>query len=90
MTPWTVLGKGNQLVARIVKGGGLQVTRLGPKDAQLEIARLPLLEIPYFRTAAQGIFQVAIGMFAKRAHVRFLPAQSRNPGEMTTFHVSWV
>lgn len=90
VTPWTVLGKGNQLFARIVKGGGLQVSKLGPKDAQIEIARLPLLEIPYFRTAAQGIYQVAIGMFAKRAHVRFVAAQSRVPGELTTLHVSWV
>jgi hypothetical protein len=90
VTPWTVLGKGNQLFGRIVKGGGLQVTKLGPKDALIEIARLPLLEIPYFRTAAQGIYQVAIGMFAKRAHVRFVAAQSRVPGELTTMHVSWV
>lgn len=90
ITPWTVLGKGNQLFSRIAKGGGLQVTKLGPKDALLEIARLPLLEIPYFRTAAQGIYQVAIGMFAKRAHVRFVAAQSRVPGQLTTLHVSWV
>ncbi len=90
VTPWTVLGKGNQLFGRIVKGGGLQVTKLGPKDALIEIARLPLLEIPYFRTAAQGIYQVAVGMFAERAHVRFVAAQSRVPGELTTLHVSWV
>lgn len=90
VTPWMVLGKGNQLFARIAKGGGLQVTKLGPKDAQIEIARLSLLEIPYFRTAAQGIYQVAIGMFATRAHVRFVSAQSRAPGELTTLHCSWV
>ncbi len=90
VTPWTVLCKGNQVFGRIVKGGGLQVTKLGPKDALIEIARLPLLEIPYFRTAAQGIYQVAIGMFAQRAHVRFVSAQSRVPGVLTTLHVSWV
>jgi hypothetical protein len=90
VTPWLVLGKGNQLFGRIVKGGGLQVTKLGPKDALIEIAGLPLLEIPYFRTAAQGIYQVAISMFAKRAHVRFVAAQSRVPGQLTTLHVSWV
>ena len=31
VTPWTVLGKGNQLFGRIVKGGGLQVTKWAPK-----------------------------------------------------------
>lgn len=90
VTPWTVLGRGNQLFSRIARGGGLQVTKLGPKDAQIEIGRLPLLEVPYFRTACQGIYQVAIGMFAERAHVRFVAAQSRVPGELTTLHVSWV
>jgi hypothetical protein len=29
-------------------------------------------------------------MFAMRAHVRFVAAQSLVPGEMTTLHVSWV
>jgi hypothetical protein len=38
VTPWTVLGRGNQLFSRIARGGGLQVTKLGPKDAQIEIA----------------------------------------------------
>lgn len=90
VTPWTVLSRGNQLFSRIARGGGLQVTKLGPKDAQIEIARLPLLEVPYFRTACQGIYQVAIGMFAERAHVRFVAAQSSVPGELTTLHVSWV
>lgn len=90
VTPWLVLGKGNQLFGRIARGGGLQITKLGPKDAQIEIARLALMDIPYFRTAAQGIYQVAIGMFATRAHVRFVAAQSRSPGDLTTLHVSWV
>jgi hypothetical protein len=90
VTPWTVLAKGNQLWSRVVRGGGLQVTRLGPKDAQIEIARLPLLEIPYFRTAAQGIYQTVIGMFATRAHVRYVAAQPRPPGQLLTLHVAWV
>jgi hypothetical protein len=90
VTPWTVLGKGNQIFARMAKGGGTQVRKLGPKDATVEIAGLPLLDIPYFRTATQGIYQVAIGMFAKRAHVRLLAAQSRHPGRLTTLHASWV
>jgi hypothetical protein len=90
VTPWTVLGRANQLFSRIARGGGLQVTKLGPKDAQIEIARLPLLEVSYFRTAAQGLHQVAVGMFAQRAHVRFVAAKSPVPGELTTLHVSWV
>jgi hypothetical protein len=90
VTPWMILPKGNQIYARIVRGGGIQVTKLGPKDASIEVAKLPLLEVPYFRTATCGIYQSAIGMFAKRAHVRLLPNESRSPGSMTTLHASWV
>lgn len=90
VTPWTILPKGNQIYGRILRGGGTRVTKLGPKDVQIEIARLPLLEIPYFRTAMQGIYQLAVGMFAKRTQVRLLAAQSRVPGTLTTLQVSWV
>jgi hypothetical protein len=90
VTPWTALGRGNQLYARILRGGGSQMTKLGPKEAQIELGRLPLLEIPYFRTAALGMYQTAIGLFATRAHVRLVPAQSRAPGYLTTMHASWV
>lgn len=90
VTPWTVLSKGNQIFARMAKGGGTQVRKIGPKDATIEIAGLPLLDIPYFRNATQGIYQVAIGMFAKRAHVRLIANGSRDPGKLTTMHASWV
>lgn len=90
VTPWTVLPKGNQIFARILRGGGTQVTKLGPKDATIEVGKLPLLEINYFRTAMQGIYQAAVGMFAQRAHVRIVAAKSRAPGSLTTLHVSWV
>jgi len=90
VTPWTVLPKGNQIFARIMRGGGTQVRKVGPKDATVAVAKLPLLEINYFRTAMQGIYQLAVGMFAQRAHVRIVAAESRSPGSLTTLHVSWV
>ena len=90
VTPWTIAPKANQIYARILRGGGLQVKKLGPKDVSIEVAKLPLLEVPYFRTAMCGIYQSAIGMFAKRAHVRILPEESRQPGTLTTLHASWV
>jgi len=90
VTPWTIAPKANQIYARILRGGGLQVKKLGPKDASIEVAKLPLLEVPYFRTAMCGIYQSAIGMFSKRAHVRLVPEGSRAPGALTTLHASWV
>lgn len=91
VSPWLVLGKGNQLFSRLARGGGIQITKVGPKDVEIEIARLPLLEVTYFRNACQALYQVAIGMFAEqRAHVRLLAPQSKMPGTLTTLAVSWV
>lgn len=90
VTPWAALAKANQTHARVVRGGGIQVTKLGPKDAIIEIAQLPLLEIPYVRVGAQGMYEAAIGMFAQQASVRLLAARSRTPGSLTTLQATWV
>jgi hypothetical protein len=90
VTPWTVLHRGNLLWTRVWRGGGMQATKLGPKDALIEVGGLTLLQIPYVRTAAQGLYQMALGMFAKRAHVRYIPEQSRAPTKLATLHASWV
>ncbi|HEY3253131.1 MAG TPA: hypothetical protein VGJ91_04250, partial [Polyangiaceae bacterium] len=36
VTPWVVFPKINSLYLRIFRGGGIQITRLGPKDAKVQ------------------------------------------------------
>jgi hypothetical protein len=90
VTPWSVLPKTHQLISRSFRGGGTQVTKLGEQDALVEVGKQPLLEINYFRTAMLGLFETAVGMFSKRAEVRFLAARSRQPASLTAMHVSWI
>lgn len=90
VTPWSVLPKTHQLIGRSLRGGGTQVTKLGEHDALVEVGQVPLLEINYFRTAMMGLFETAVGMFSKRAEVRFLAARSRQPASLTAMHVSWI
>ncbi len=90
VSPWAVLPKSTQTYARVLRGGGTQVKKVGPKDAIVEVARVPLMDIDYFRNATAGLYEAALGMFAQRTHVRILAARSRHPSQVLTMLVSWV
>jgi len=50
VSPWVGLSHAQRLYERLLDGGGgLCVVRLGPKEARMEIAGLPLARIAYFR-----------------------------------------
>ena len=69
MTPWVALAQARRLYERLFDGGAVTVTRVGPKDARMEMVRNSLVEIPYFRNAMRGLWQVAVGFFCTRAYV---------------------
>ena len=71
ITPWTLLPKGNQLYGRVLRGGGgTQVTRVGPKEARVEMVGVPMLAVPYYRNALRGLYHAAVVLFCTRAYVR--------------------
>jgi hypothetical protein len=89
VTPWTLLSKSNLLFGRLFRGGGgTQISKYGPKEAGLEIARLPLLDIPYFRNGLRGIYLAGIRLTCDTAHVRVTDV--RSPREMMKLRISWV
>jgi hypothetical protein len=71
VTPWMLLPRGNQMYARMFAGGGgIRIFKRGPKDARVELAGCPLLDIPYFRNAARGLYQAAVSLFCSQAYVQ--------------------
>jgi hypothetical protein len=70
VTPWTLLPKGNQLYARLFRGGGgTSIVKLGPKEVRAEIVGVPILALPYFRNAIRGLYQAGISVFCTRCYV---------------------
>jgi len=69
MTPWMALAQARRLYERLFDGGAVTVTRAGPKDARMELVRNALIEIPYFRNAVRGLWQVAVEFFCTKAYV---------------------
>ena len=89
VTPWVVFPKINSLYMRIFRGGGIQITRLGPKDARVQTVGLVPLRIAYFRNAYLGMYEAGVGMFASNVQVRPLSLAASAPDKDFVLHVSW-
>jgi hypothetical protein len=66
--PWIALTYSRRFHERVFDGGGLCVTKIGPKDARVEVAGNPLWSIPYLRNATRGLWQVGIELFCTRTY----------------------
>jgi hypothetical protein len=88
VTPWAVLKHMPRLWDRVYQGGaGACVRQLGPKEAEAELAGLPMLSISYFRTAYRGAFlaglePICAKLFVNEVGVRLDTA--------ATYRISWV
>jgi hypothetical protein len=89
VTPWVVFPKINSLYMRIFRGGGIQITRLSPKDAKVQTVGLSPLSISYFRNAYLGMYEAGVGMFAANVQVRALSLAASPPGKDFALHVRW-
>jgi hypothetical protein len=72
-TPWSAVAYSGKLYSRLFEGGGICVTKLGPKEARVEIANNPLVSVSYFRNGLRGLYQVAIELFCSKAYVTDVP-----------------
>ena len=89
ITPWVLLSRGNQMYSRLFQGGGgIRVIRWGPKEARADIRGVPLLAIPYFRSAMRGIYHAAVSIFCIQAYVQEIPREA-TPTRVA-LKVSWV
>ncbi len=88
ITPWTALAHSNRLVWRTYQGGGVCVTKLGPKDARFEWVGQPSAASFYFRTAFGAFIRGVLGMFATTVIVREIPRQ--RDALTVAYRCSWV
>ena len=85
---WDVLRRYHTFFAVNFKGGGSRVWKVGPKDALLEIAGLPLARIPYLRHAYGGLLGEGARFFVKTSLVAEVPRLCSDTS--LGFRVSWV
>jgi hypothetical protein len=88
VTPWSVLPQLQRFWDRGFDGGGIVVTKSGPKDALVDIVRFPLNDIPYFRNSLRGMCSGILDLFCSKSWTLHRPG-TRAPGSVS-FHVQWA
>ena len=87
VSPWTILAQLQRLWDRVLLGGGVSVTKVGPKDARVELAGFPACRYRYCRIGLRGVLTAMTEMFCTKAHVSEVAPWTDNSGAM---RIAWV
>ena len=88
VTPWGALAYTDKLYERLFRGGGIAVTRVGPKGARIDLVGNPLCETEYFRVGVRGVYQAALALFCERLSTSEITSRSSELD--MAVRVSWV
>jgi hypothetical protein len=88
VTPWTLLAQFNRFWARSYDGGGVQVKKVGPKEAHVDVVQAPLCESRYFRNAVRGVVLSAVDMFCTKGYMS--ERQSARPHDAVLYRIQWA
>ena len=88
VTPWGALAYTDKLYERLFRGGGIAVTRVGPKDARVNLVGNPLCETEYFRVGVRGVYQAALELFCERLSTHEIPR--RYSGLDMAVRIAWA
>jgi hypothetical protein len=88
VTPWTLLAQAQRLMSMICEGAGVEVTRLGPKEARVHVAAFPLARFAYNRAAMRGILLAGLEPFCQRVYASVISTDPHR--DDVAFRASWV
>jgi hypothetical protein len=89
MTPWLLLPQGKKMQGRLAIGGGIRVSKLGPKSVRVELARLPHLVIPYARYGLLGFYAAGVELLASQVTARIVKSESADPARLFVLRIDW-
>ena len=73
-TPWTMLAQYQRLWSRAFDGGGIRISRVGPKEATLAFSEIPFAQSAYFRGSLLALHENGLTLFATKVYARVLTA----------------
>jgi hypothetical protein len=88
MTPWTVYPHFQRFWLRGYDGGGIRVTRIGPKEARLELVAFPLNDSRYYRHALRGLVMAVTELFCTKSYM-IEKTTGRAPGTVS-YRLQWA
>jgi hypothetical protein len=86
ITPWNAMPQFQRFWERGVEGGGVCITREGPKDAAIEIVQCALFASPYFRHGLRGLAAALVELFSTRAYV----TERRSTSASAVYRAQWA
>jgi hypothetical protein len=89
LTPWLMVPHFERLRERLLRGGGMEVTRTGPKDCDVDMRVLGLCQHAYFRAAFCGVLGSVLVLGAGKS-VRVRVATMTDFAQRCVFRCSWV
>lgn len=88
VSPLGALERAPVFFERLMRGGGVAIDQLGPKDARVEIHESRIGRFAYVRHAWAGMFEGTLGLLTRKVYAR--DATPRNSGDLVIINVSWV
>lgn len=89
VTPWMVMERFPTFWNRLFDGSGLAGRKLGPKEARLDLVRMPLCASRYFRHAIRGQAMFVLDLFCAKSYMAEL-SNRRNEAGTYSFRVQWA
>jgi len=89
VTPWLLLPRGNDVNSRLCIGGGVRISKFGPRSVRVELARMPQLAIPYVRNGLVGLYVAAIELLADNVTARIVKSESFDPANLVVLRIDW-
>jgi hypothetical protein len=86
VTPWLALKQYARLWDRIFDGGDVEIDKLGPKEALIQMHGLTLFSIPYIRVAMRGMHQTGFMLFCTKCYMTDLASSSTRHA----YRAAWV
>jgi hypothetical protein len=87
VTPWLVLVNAEKLRRHTWQGGGIRVTKTGPKDARVEWTAQPCARFAHFRYGFAGILKALCDLYARRT---FVFEDPKSEGDTVAMRVNWA
>ena len=81
------LGRLRDVFDRMMRGGTTSVTKTGPKDVEVRVGDVPLVDLPYFRNSLGGWLECSVGLLT---HALTVEARPGPEPATATYHLAWV
>jgi hypothetical protein len=78
VTPWAVMSQFDRLWARVARGAGIGVFKLGPKDARVEVVQFPGFRYRYCQVAMGGLIRSMLALFCGAVYLTEVPSFATN------------